>query len=733
MPIDLMLYIIYSNTSIIISIAIAQLFWQRRNASGAKTMALLMLLAAFWAFSDFFSDLSEHLSIKMMWDNLAYFAVVAIPVAWLVFSLQYTKQEKYLTRRNLALLSLLPVITLLMIWTNDFHHLFKVRIGTARAGLMTIIEPTYGVWFWIHTAYSYFLIFFGTVLLIKKLVNLPEIYRNQSIMMILATLAPFIGNVLYTFGINPFGPVDPTVFSFTFTGIFCFLGMFRYKLFELVPAAREAVIESMSEIVIVLDKQDRIIDLNSSARSLIGKNETDFIGKSIFEFSESWSSVYHKYVNVMKAAEKITIINKENNKRHFGLRITPLYDSKNKLSGRFIVLHDITAFEEAIENLKESREAAEEANKAKSRFLATVSHELRTPLNGIIGMAELVSSANLTEEEKGYLQSLKDSSQSLLDIINEVLDFSKIEAGKMELEKINFNLKNLVDATIKTFLPQANEKDIKLTKKIDGDIPENTVGDPVRLKQVLVNLIGNALKFTEKGRIEVRVEKLKCEDRQVLLQFSVTDTGIGIPANKIENLFKSFQQLDSSTTRKYGGTGLGLAIVKDLIAMMGGCIEVESKWGEGSRFFFTIPLQVEDSLLSDGTTVPGSDFMNKDITILLAEDNKVNQMFMVKLLEKKNFEVDVAENGQIALEKLGQKFYDLILMDIQMPEMDGYEATLAIRKNEEHTGMHIPIIALTANATEEDKNRCFQAGMDDFITKPVKSEKLYACLKKYIV
>lgn len=235
--------------------------------------------------------------------------------------------------------------------------------------------------------------------------------------------------------------------------------------------------------------------------------------------------------------------------------------------------------------------------------------------------------------------------------------------------------------------------------------------------------------------IEVKVEALYFESYQVLLEFSVSDTGIGIPEDKVSSLFNSFQQLDSYTTRKYGGTGLGLAIVRNLVSMMGGKIGVESKLGEGSRFFFKVPLQ------TIGTKSPqdyaeeaciASRNRNRAASILLAEDNKVNQLFMIKLLEKKNLKVDVAENGRKVLEKLKQSSYDLILMDIQMPEMDGYDAALAIRKEEELTGNHIAIIALTANATEEDRDKCLQTGMDDYLAKPVKSEKLYNCLSRYI-
>lgn len=731
MELNSILYIAYSNTSITITIILALLFWMRRRAPGAKYMALMMGSGAIWAIGDFLSDLSSINYMKIFWDNVSYFGVVTLPVAWIIFTIQYTRYEGYLKRRKMFLLFIIPFITVLMVWTNNYHHLMMSSIEFLKEGQMTVLSTTFGMWFWVHAAYSYLMFLFGIILLVKRLVTLPQILRRQSVIILIAILVPLFLSILYTFKVDAVYPIDFTIFSFTFAGILCFFGMFRYRLFDLIPAARDAVMENMSGIVIVLDNQNHIMDINTAAKNILGIEEKDVIGKYAYESLGEWSSYFKRYENVRETGEKIWI-DMKTGRKYFDLKITPLYDSRNKAMGKFVLLYNITALEEAIIDLRESRKAAEDANKAKSQFLATMSHEIRTPLNGIIGMTELLTSANFSEEEKGYLQTLQTCADSLLDIINDILDFSKIESGKMELENTDFNFRNMVDAAVKPFLHYSKEKDISFECKIDDTIPENLIGDPVRVKQILVNLVGNAFKFTDKGRVHLAVEQLKCEKEQAALRFTVSDTGIGIPEEKIDRLFKSFQQVDSSTTRRFGGTGLGLAIVKNLITFMGGCIDVESIPGEGSKFTFIISFKISNSKASSDTPGNEANFHNKDISILLVEDNTVNQTLIIKLLERKEIKVDVTGNGRAALRILEEKVYDLILMDIQMPEMDGYETTQEIRNKEAITGMHTPIIALTANATEQDRNLCLKAGMDDFLTKPLRSRKLYECIYRNI-
>lgn len=492
-------------------------------------------------------------------------------------------------------------------------------------------------------------------------------------------------------------------------------------------------IEQSPSTIVITDTKGNIEYVNPKFTELTGYTgeEAKGINPSILKSGEHPASMYKQLWCTICSGKAWsgTFHNKKKNGELYweSARIAPIKDDGGKITHFVAIKEDITQMKKMEEENLKAKEQAEIANRAKSQFLANMSHEIRTPLNGIKGMIDLTLLTELSKEQKENLEIAEECVNSLMQVINDILDFSKIEAGKITIEDEEIHFRSFIESLMKPHIINAKEKELCIYYHIAKDIPDVLIGDSARLKQILNNLISNAIKFTEEGKVELIVENEGCskEDR-LKLKLQVLDTGIGIDEKDIGRLFKSFSQVDGTITRKYGGTGLGLAISRKLAQMMDGDMWVESKKGKGSSFCFNINLKVSDSKevkkeIDREVALTATDKFN----ILLVEDDKINQRITKDMLVSKGHQVEIANNGIEAIHMLKDKSFDLILMDIQMAQMDGIEATKLIRKCEEERGIHTPIIALTAYAIKGDKEKFLSAGMDDYISKPFNMKELF--------
>jgi signal transduction histidine kinase/ActR/RegA family two-component response regulator len=839
--------LIYASTLLAISALLAGLIvigLQRREAPGARAICLLLGLAACWCTLDALWQLAEAPLDKLWLNQTAYIIYAFIPVAWIVLAYDYRSMLGR-RRRVVAALCIVPALTVVCAWSYPSQHLFWTSSSTRQLHALSVHSSVSGPWWWVHVGYSYALTLVGAVMLMKAFFARGAVPRAQSICFVAGAAIAWVFNGLFIANMTPLSGLDITPLGFSLSVGLMLAALMRFRLLDIVPVAYDRVIQHTPNPVVVLDSAGRILAANTAAQATFLLSPHTLGQLLDFTVVPSHkSSPIHFNRDSPDGLQFVVQVRGE--RREFVLSRTPLTNRHGRALGLLFVMNDLTVdrarqreLEAALRRQSSLVAEAAAALRAKSEFLAVMSHEIRTPLNVIIGSASLLAEDALSCSQREYAETIHASGHSLLAILNDILDLSEIDAGRMTLEEVDFDLRSVIEDVVEIYAPPAAKRGLQFVLDCEAGISGTYRGAPARLRQVLLNLVGNAVKFTEVGSVSVYVRRAEGSQS---VEFSVTDTGIGVEPSAQEHLFDVFRQADSSTTRRFGGTGLGLAIARRLVHMMGGTMGCETSPGKGSRFWFEVPLTLvserpapklqglcvlmssssaavarlrvvlqllgyeselarnAQSVLADPPvllivdpnwpgfasrgaaasflaaarevesmtlaallttlTVPleawsqvmiplrepwllrrlkqvlGSSparapevldigMSYASFRLLLAEDNPLNRTVARHMLRSLGCAIDEAATGLEAVDRAQNVHYDLILMDLQMPGMDGFEATRRIRLSEGARGTaRTPIVAFSAGTFLGEKDLAAEAGMDGFLSKPVEKEQL---------
>jgi signal transduction histidine kinase/CheY-like chemotaxis protein len=718
------------------------MFWfsDLRNRK-LKSFFLLGINVFFWTLLNAITMVSDGMYFPIIYTfRMIFVCIIPFSIGWFILDFINSPLRKRTITKFLFLA--LPAVDILALVTNPLHMLYFANYNYP--------IPQRAILFWIHTLMNFMVIILVFILLITFIIK--EARRNPVLILTgVGLLLPYAINISYSFGLIHFQH-DVTPIGFFITFLFFVFVAYKSQIFNIKIALFSSTMDSISDVIVLFNENQTLMDANVSATTLFGDNAIQ-VGRTkattLFQtFNEMLS--FKEPDNLMELLLKgkdvegeVTITTDSGQQRNFTLTLTTFYEGKNK-SGYIFMMTDVSNYRNMIDEineqnqkLKELKEMAESASLAKGTFLSNMSHEIRTPLNAIIGMAKIGKEATNIQRKNYSLDKIEGSSAHLLSVINDILDMSKIEAQKFELTPETFDFALMIQRMVDVVAFWAEEKHQKLSVSLDEEIPAILYGDDQRLAQVIANLLSNAVKFTpEYGAIKLEAKLVKRNAKDCTVRFSVSDSGIGVSPEQKERLFHTFEQAENSTSRKFGGTGLGLAISKSFVEMMEGKIWVESTPGEGSTFYFTVQLGYGEEMAKkqqeESVQLKTVDFTG--VRILLAEDIEINQEIVLAILEPYGIKIDCAMNGREAVDMFQREpdSYRLILMDVQMPEVNGVEATQMIRSLPLPQAATIPIIAMTANVFREDIEQYLAVGMNEHIGKPLDFEEVIKVLQRHL-
>ena len=745
----LYLRLIPYEASLLLTLLCLRVAWRRRQLPGSELLVASLLSQALYLIGYLGELLSTTIESKIIWDNLQWLPCLSLLLLRTLFVRAYTGGKR-LPAWLLLHLGSLPIVMMVLAFTNPWHHYIGANHRLIPGWPTDALFYEYGMVSWLTIPYTLglYALSIGSMLAFVQQQR-PGPLRRQAQCILGSQLVPLFTMVFAVGNITIFGYRDIMPLGLLVGTAILMWTLIKHRSPRLVPMAREMVFAHMQVGVLVVDEQRTIVDANQAAATLLGTTTASLLGQPLEQKLGSW----HEVLPSLRSKESARLMVQQDGGRWLQIDIQPVKDASQQ--GWLLLLADISEQKKATQEAHLSREAALEASRAKSRFVATLSHEIRTPLAAVMGISRLIGETQLDPGQHDLLRKLDGATRHLLELLNHTLDFSKLEAGRLMLSPVDFSLGALMTSLGEIFWLSASDKGLQFSLTAAPNVPEKLYGDGLRLKQILVNLLGNAIKFTDRGRVSLHIECLDTPGEHVMLLFSVQDTGIGLNPEQQASLFQPFSQADPTITRRYGGTGLGLSISRQLAQLFGGELTCESQKGIGSIFRLRVRFQVHDvkpsaapnaessqesaPVLSkppsetsprpsarslSGNSPSGSQAdSGQNIErprILLAEDNQVNQVVTQKMLRRIGYDCEIAGTGREALQLLHSHpldYYCAVLMDLQMPDLDGKETVVQIRADVRYDAL--PVIALTGESVSDVVLDALSCGMDDVMQKPV--------------